>query len=990
MRHPQQREVVSRPVLGRAKLLLSRFPHVLRLGGSVAVPVLNLPLTTLAASRTVIAVVLAVCAVLPSSLPAELDAKPPAKKTQSPAKHQPVPNEQVTAIFKSKCFRCHGRKIRESGLNLSTSVGIAKGGDSGLVVVPGKPEDSPLYVMIRDGEMPPKDEGTLSKDQIQTIRKWILDGAGTGSSRGARLTHDDINPILLLRCTACHGAQKREAGLDLRSLATMLKGGKSGPALFPGKPNESLIVKKIASGQMPPRRRLVEASLKVIEPQEVALLRTWIAQGAKESNTDSTASTVQTATNEDDNKFWSFRSPRADAVPQVQHFKRVQNPIDAFVWRKLEERGLTLSPDAEPLTLMRRAYFDLTGLPPTPAEVDTFKQESRRHLDAAYVALVDRLLASSRYGERWARSWLDVAGYSDSEGITHQDSVRVNSWRYRDYVIRAFNADKPYDRFLLEQIAGDELADYRNADIITPEIYDNLVATGFLRMAPDGTWANITNFVPDRLDVIGDEIEILSSATMGLTFKCARCHSHKFDPISHRDYFSLLAIFKGAYDEHNWLKPYKATQFSSGPFGTRQLSFVTTVERNAWEANEQRIEKEVARIKADLESKKKSLNEAEFKKASEESDRKIKELGSQRKPQPMIRALWDRGEPSKTYLLRRGNYLTPGRAVEPNVPSFLAERESPLEVKPPRPNADSTGRRLAFARWLVQDEHPLTSRVMVNRIWKHHFGHGIVRTLDNFGKTGARPTHPKLLDWLAVEFVKQGWSVKSMHRLMMTSSTYRQASNVEPIHEQADPENQLLSRMPLRRLEAESLRDTLLFVSGRLDSRPFGPPDQVKMQSDGLVTSVGSSAGWRRSIYVLRRRTQVPTILDNFDLPQMGPNCIERTQSTVAPQALHLMNNEMIHRLSIDFADRIIAEFDRDVERQIERVYLTALSRGPRPEERQLARGSLERLNKVWQTKLNGDSKQGNPDEIQEQATRHALANLCHVIMNSASLLYVD
>ena len=328
---------------------------------------------------------------------------------------------------------------------------------------------------------------------------------------------------------------------------------------------------------MPPRRRLVEASIKVIEPHEGELIRTWVEQGAAGTQHPDAKDDVEPR---NDEAFWSFNPPRAAPIPRVQQSGRVRTPIDAFVIKRLEERGLSLSPDADPTTLMRRVYFDLTGLPPTPSETAAFQRQTRHDAEAAYLTLIERLLASPRYGERWARFWLDVAGYSDSEGFTHQDSPRTNSWRYRDYVVRAFNSDKPYSRFLLEQIAGDELADYRNAETITDEIYGNLVATGFLRQAPDGTWANITNFVPDRLDVIGDEIEILSSATMALTFKCARCHSHKFDPISHRDYYSLLAIFKGAFDEHNWLKPYPATQFSSGPFGIRQLEYVSTLERS--------------------------------------------------------------------------------------------------------------------------------------------------------------------------------------------------------------------------------------------------------------------------------------------------------------------------------------------------------------------------------------------------------------------------
>ena len=893
----------------------------------------------------------------------------------------------VRPILQTRCFRCHGAKRPKAKLNLSSADGILKGGESGGILEPGKPGESLLFEMIDKGLMPPDEKDRLSKKEIGIVRRWIESGASFGAAAERQLTQHEIIPILLLRCTVCHGAQKQEGSLDLRTVAGMLKGGKSGPAIIPGKPDQSLLITKIKSGAMPPRRRLVEASIKPIEPQEIKRLEQWIAQGVRVSDDALISVPLRDELEiESRKRFWSFETPVRRPAPTVEEVRRVRNPVDRFVLRKLERRGMSLSPEVDAMTLMRRAYFDLIGLPPTHDEVIAYERELLRDPNAAFDNLVNRLLASPRYGERWARFWLDAAGYSDSEGVQHDDTIRANAWRYRDYVIRAFNADKPYDRFLLEQIAGDELANYRDANAISQEVYDNLVATGFLRMAPDGTWANITNFVPDRLDVISDEMEILSSTVMGLTFKCAKCHSHKFDPITHRDYYSLLAIFKGAFDEHNWLKPLRTTRFSSGPFGARWLPAVTTEERRAWDANEKRIQDKIESLNSELKKQKTELNDADFKKLEEQTKSKIKSIESQRKPKPMIRALWDRGEPTPTYLLRRGNYLTPGEVVEPGVPAFLAGA-SEFEIKPP--HEKSTGRRLALAKWLVRPDHPLTARVMVNRIWKHHFGRGIVRTLDNFGKTGAPPTHSQLLDWLAVEFVERGWSVKTLHRLLMTSSTYRQSSEVTAAHETLDPENRLLSRMPLRRLDAESLRDSLLFIAGRLDARQFGPGDSVKMRDDGLVTSVESPAGWRRSIFVLQRRTQPPTILDNFDLPQMGPNCIERSQSTVAPQALHLMNNKMIHRLSVEFAKRSSADSRTNREEQIEWAYLTALSRRPDTDEFRVAAAAMDRLQAAWEKKLKTASD-GGADAILDEAASKALTNFCHALMNSATLLYVD
>jgi hypothetical protein len=859
------------------------------------------------------------------------------------------------------------------------------------------------------------------------------------------VTEADIVPVLLLRCTVCHGARKQEAGLDLRSRASMLKGGKSGPAIVAGSPAESLILKRIAAGEMPPRRRLVEASIKVIEQPEIELLKKWIERGALESHdgVDSAVAGAEPRISADDRAFWSFQPPRAALVPSVHGAARVRNPIDAFILNKLEAAGLSLAPEADRSTLIRRASFDLIGLPPMPEEVDAFVGDSD---PLAYERLIDRLLDSPHYGERWGRYWLDLAGYADSEGVQHADPIRPHAWRYRDYVIRAFNSDKPYDRFLLEQIAGDELADYENGPV-TDEIYDNLVATGFLRMAPDGTTANITNFVPDRLEIIGDEINILTSAVLGLTIRCARCHDHKMEPIPQQDYYRLAAIFKGAYDEHDWLRP--ATGEGRGPFGNRLLTHVTPTERTAWEQLEKQINEEIAPLKTALAAKESELIEKhveerlaklpqslhddlrqmlatpadkrnevqkyladkfeatlkidsaelrkidpEFKKFAEESDQQIKAIEARRKPEPMIHALWDRGEPSPTYVLRRGNYLTSGRRVEPDVPTVLSNGASVFVAEPPWPGAKKTGRRLAFARWLTRPDHPLTARVMVNRIWKHHFDRAIVTTLDNFGKSGQRPSHHDLLDWLAVEFLRRGWSVKAMHRLIMTSSTYRQSSRVTAEHERIDPDNRLFSRMPLRRLDAESIRDSLLAVAGRLDETAFGPADAVDARPDGTFAAVGTAKGWRRSIYVRQRRTEIPTLLEDFDLPAMNPNCIERPVSTVAPQALHLMNNALIHELAAAMADRVTAAAgpNSDSSHRIDLAYRIGLGRTPTPEERTLATNSLTRFTEKWTAQLANQTGPESADEktIPQLAAHRALANLCHALMNSAEFVNVD
>ncbi|HUY33435.1 MAG TPA: PSD1 and planctomycete cytochrome C domain-containing protein [Pirellulales bacterium] len=944
----------------------------------------------------------------------------------------------VRPILQAKCFRCHGADVKKGELDLSRLPLVLQGGESGTVVVAGKPDESPLLELVLEGAMPSDKQNPLSPAEIEIVRRWIAEGlpldvTDAGEAGAGEVTEAEIVPLMLLRCAACHGARKQEAGLDLRSKSAMLKGGESGAAIVPGNADESLLLRRIHAGEMPPRTRLVEVSVKPMEPGEVEKLARWIAAGAPEAKADSPESLAEAdkAVSDEDRQFWSFRPPRPVAVPSVRDSARVYNPIDAFILQRLESRGLAPAPEAPREVLLRRASFDLTGMPPTPEEVEAFLSDSDPR---AYETLIDRLLASPRYGERWGRHWLDLAGYADSEGKREQDLVRKAAYRYRDYVIRALNADKPYDRFLLEQLAGDELADYEHALEITAEIYDNLVATGFLRMAPDATWANITGFVPDRLEVIGDELDVLASSVMGLTLKCARCHSHKFDPIPQRDYYRLAAIFKGAFDEHDWLKP-EIDFLSYGDQGKRQLPHVTTAERRAWEQDDAAIRQAIDALRAALDAKaapvrrrllderlarlpevlrddlRKMLatppgerNEVQcylagkfeahlqvdlaalkqadvaFKQAADETERQIAALEGRRQPEPTIRALWDRGEPSPSYVYRRGNYLDPGARVEPGVPAVLANAGTALAIEPPWPGAKQTGRRLAFARWLTRPEHPLTARVMVNRVWKHHFGAGIVRSLGNFGKTGTGPSHPELLDWLAIEFARQGWSLKAMHRLMTTSNTYRQSSAVTEVHERLDPDNRLWSRMPLARLEAEPLRDALLLVSGALVDRPFGPPDPVQAHPDGLVT-VGKQAtgGWRRSTYVAQYRKQIPTLLEAFDLPLMNPNCIERPASIVAPQALHLLNDGTVSELAGLFAARVRAEAGNDRGRQVERVYLIALGRRPNEDELRLGVETLQRLAAQWRKQ-----------ETESEAEKRALANYCHAIVNSAEFVYID
>jgi mono/diheme cytochrome c family protein len=941
-------------------------------------------------------------------LPAAADEKPPLFESD------------IQPIFVARCGTCHSDKLRKGGLDLSSISGIRRGGESGEVVSETV-DDSLLWTMIDGGNMPPEGQPQLNVHESDLIRLWIA--AGTPSEKPAEkvITQHDVLPIMFLRCTACHGARLKQGGVDLRTPSAMRRGGKNGPVFLPGDPDDSLMIQRIESEACPPRDQLLKFFVKRPPTSEVKRLREWIAAGAPEVEVPSENSMTgpDPLVTDEDRRHWAFQPPevRGDA-----------GSIDDFVLQKLTVEGLKFSPEADRDTLIRRVSIDLTGMPPELAEWTAWRSSEDPNW---YEKMVDHLLASPRYGERWGRYWLDVAGYADSEGGVSADPVREVAWKYRDYVIRAFNEDKPYDRFLLEQIAGDELLDCEKASVVTEEMVENLTATGFLRMGIDQTGSRTMNFVPERIGVISDAITVLGSGVLGLTLECARCHSHKYDPIPHRDYYRFKAIFQGALDEHDWLS-----------FGTRSLDVATPEQRKRFaEINpplaskrktlESRLRQAITDVQVELlrqhypdqseadrdailtalkvADNNRTLHERmlvetlqrievlpdaeqpaavlEARRVVEELEREIEHVRRRMEPPLAIRALWDRGDPSPTYILRRGEYDKPGDPVSPGVPAVLTDGQTPFVIQPPFPDGtQKTGRRLAFARWLIQPDHALTARVIVNRIWHHHFGAGLVKSLENFGVKGDRPSHPELLDWLAVEFVRQGWSIKQLHRLILNSQTYRQSSKVTEEQENLDPQNRLLSRMPLRRMDAETLRDSLLFVSGLLDETPGGLPDSVSVNRDGLVSVNPTSNGrWRRSVYTQYRRTEIPSILEAFDYPEMGPNCVARTVSVVSPQSLMLMNNEHVRHLAAAFASRIesllLSEDSNDqriddaamMALRVDAIYHFALNREPDESERQLGIATLKTLQSEWQ----GDFEA-------------ALVTYCHTIFNSAAFLYVD
>ena len=847
-----------------------------------------------------------------------------------------------------------------------------------------------------------------------------------------------VLPILKARCTGCHSGAKPKAGLDLSSRRGVLTGSDNGAVVRLNAAESSRLWGVLASNRMPPKGPKLTAA-------EKGRIRTWINEGARGTGKHSARSgelgDIDLEDLSDEQRgFWSFRSPRRHPVPnrlRPENARRVRNPIDGFILASLQERHLQLSPEADRATLLRRLSYALTGLPPADHDLARFLANPSPD---AFRHEVDRLLASPAYGEPWGRHWLDTAGYADSAGVLSSDVPLPFTWRYRDYVIRALNANKPYDRFLHEQLAGDELTDYwsvyETADRLPATVVEGLVATGFLRMAADASrpdFKTIKN--ADALyhyPTLNDTLQIVTSTTMGLTIHCARCHSHKFDPISQVDYYRMQAIFMPALRPKQWI-----------PQVQRRLLIATAKQKTAADARNAEVDANLKRLTAEVkaldttfETKlfakrlatlpepiradvSKSVQTAaadrdpvqqylagkfasllrpgqkalatllpqEFPEYAKEKSRLQSETGSWQRRRVYleeIRALYDLPGEVQTPLLRRGDPLTPGPAVAPEVPVVLRTGRA-LEWKAPPQSSRTTGRRLAFARWLTHADHPLTSRVMVNRIWMHHFGQGIVRTPDDFGSSGAAPTHPKLLDWLALEFINSGWDIKHIHRLIVLSSVYRQVSRPAPEviarSERIDPDNLFLWRQSLRRLGAEPLRDAVLSVSGRLNQQPFGGALRVARRPDGEVNMADGQPDNRRSIYIQILRLNPQTMLQAFDQPTIEINCSRRSQSTVATQALTLWNSRWMEKDAESFATRVS---DTDSRRVANRAIGLAYARPATEQEQQVI---VEFLSRQSQHHLTGADGKPVATGI---ARQRAIVDLCHMLLASNEFAYID
>ncbi|QDT05484.1 Planctomycete cytochrome C [Rubripirellula lacrimiformis] len=786
-----------------------------------------------------------------------------------------------------------------------------------------------------------------------------------------------IRPVLVDHCYECHSDDEQESGLRVDTLEGMLQGGHAGASIVPGKPQRSLFITAVGYRdndlRMPPEGKLSDA--------QVADISRWIEMGAPHPDSGSVKLIRRTGDVDLDEgrQHWAFQPPVRTTPPEIdgmttavaasdRHSGWIDNPVDAFIIAGLQRTGLTRVPAADKLTLIRRATFDLIGLPPTVEEIDQFLADDS---DQAFARVVDRLLASPHYGERWGRHWLDIARYADSNGVD-ENVAHGNAWRYRDYVVDAFNNDKPYDQFVVQQLAGDLLPDSDSYQ----QRNERLIATGFLVLGPK--FLAEQDEAKMEMDIIDEQIDTIGRSMMGLTLGCARCHTHKFDPISHHDYYGLAGIFKSTQtmDSYKTVAVWHENEIASPQQLQQQECFDRKVE-----SKQKRIDQFIADATETLEPKQQELALAEREKLFDQSTTgKLKtlrdelvELKKEAPELPKAMGVID-GEVADTSIHLRGSHLTLGDVVPRRFPQVLVPTDQ-SELP------DDRSGRLEFARWLASPDHPLTARVMVNRIWRGHFGKGLVTTVDNFGIQGSPPSHPQLLDWLATEFVERGWSVKSMHRTIMLSQTYQMASDYDPKNIELDPENQWYWRQNLRRLEAEAIRDGLLAISGKLDLKTGGSElayDNRAYVFNHTSDDKSSYDTVRRSIYVPVIRNHLYDMFRLFDYSDASVLTGDRNVSTVAPQALFMMNSDLMGEIADSVADRILG-MSTDFDQRIQAIYRQTFGRPASEHDVAIARQFIDAF----------------PAESADQGTNATDANrkawqaYCQAVLSSSEFLYV-
>jgi hypothetical protein len=696
----------------------------------------------------------------------------------------------------------------------------------------------------------------------------------------------EVRPILQANCFKCHGDGKLRSGLSLASRAGLLQGGDRGPVISPDRPEDSALLKAInykGDLEMPPSGKMSQ--------KEIDILTRWVKSGSPYPDTAGVAALPGSRAMQvtaQDRAYWAYRPVQRPAVPAVKDSAWLRNPLDALILAKLEAKGLAPAAPADRRALARRVYFDLIGLPPTPEAIDTFVNDQATD---AYERLVDRLLASPQYGEKWARHWLDLVRYAETNGFEF-DQPKPFAWRYRDYVIAAFNQDKPYDQFVREQIAGDLL------DVVTPE---RMIATGYYRL---GQWdSGAADRLLQRYEVLDGIVSTTSQVFLGMSLGCVRCHDHKKDPIPHRDYYRLLAFFHNITDV-------------TGKGNVRRMA------------------------------------------------------ASKNGPAVDVLCVAERGE-AHTYVLLRGNPRAQGEAVDPGFPEVLGTKA------PAR-----TGGRLTLAKWLTDSANPLTPRVLVNRLWQHHFGRGIVPTPNDFGKLGDPPTHPELLDWLASEFVAGGWKIKPLHRLILTSSAYRMSSQANDKALDIDPANLLLWRWNMRRQTAEEVRDAMLAVSGHLNLKMGGPSIYPPIPREVLAGQSRPGQGWRtsspdeavrRSVYIHIKRSLLVPLLAQFDLADTDASCPVRFTTTVPTQALGMLNGDFSNEQATALAQRLTREVPAGLADRIRRAIRLTTGRVPAADE------------------VNQDVAFVKELQVQNRLGEfEALRFYCLMVLNANEFLYLD
>ncbi len=730
-----------------------------------------------------------------------------------------------------------------------------------------------------------------------------------------------VQSILASRCFSCHGPDVAEGGLALHKPASAHAEAESGRyAIVPGKPAQSELLNRVTSRDEDERMPLEGEPL---NPQEIEVLRQWIQDGA----------TFEA--------HWAFVPPERHTLPEVKGSSWVRNPIDNFILHRLEQRGLQPAPPAGRAVLARRLYYDLTGLPPSVEELESFLGDTRPD---AYKRLVDKLLDSSRYGEKWARHWLDVVRYAETNSF-ERDSPKPYAWKYRDYVIRSFNEDKPYDQFIREQLAGDEL------DEVTKE---SITATGYYRL---GTWDDEP---VDALQAHYDDLDNIVSTTgqafLGLTVGCARCHDHKIDPIPQTDYYKFLAFFADvtpyAIPRNNDPKTHSLWDCSPEDAAKKRVALAQQTKifgDQARKFEEQAIRKMSAtdQNRSETEAREELLSEKIHEYMSAETFRTYSEIKTklskiQLQQEALPPADWVLSlakcepHPGTTHVMFRGNPHAPGEAVEPEFPELFGGATANIPMQDS--NARTTGRRRVLATWIASPDNMLTGRVMANRVWQHHFGRGIVRTANNFGQLGTPPTHPQLLDWLTFYLIDHEWRLKPLHRLILLSNAYQMASAASPQGLASDPENNLFWRFDMRRLTAEEIRDSVLFVSGELNDTTYGPSIYPPLSREVLATQSKPGKDWhtsnrrdasRRSIYIHIKRSLIAPELSLFDFPETDTSCEARFNTTQAAQALNLLHGDFMQDQARYLAERVEREAGDDPWAQVNGALRLILLRDP-------------------------------------------------------------